>query len=109
MDYITAIMFILPQAKWKFSQETIPEGGWKYEHIIWEDLFYPKPTESMLQEAYDNSLRASEIDYDYRLKRAEHYPTAEQQLAIIFDVGIDGWRQYIQSVKNEFPKPQREN
>jgi hypothetical protein len=109
MDYITAIMFILPQAKWKFSQETIPEGGWKYEHIIWEDLFYPKPTELMLQEAYYNSVRASEIGYDYRLQRAEHYPTAEQQLAIIFDVGIDGWCKYIQGVKDKFPKPQREN
>ena len=103
MDYIAAIMFILPQAKWKLSQETMPEGGWKYEHIIWEDLFYPKPTEEELIMA-DKYASLSPF-YDYRIERLKHYPTAEQQLQMIFDYGVEGWKERIQNVKNNIPKP----
>jgi len=105
MDYTAAIMFILPQAKWHFNGDHVPESGWTYNDIIWDDAFYPKPTESMLQDAYDKSQKVIAAGSDYRLNRSENYPTAEQQLAIIFDVGIEGWRQYIQSVKDKFPKP----
>jgi hypothetical protein len=101
MDYSIAIMFILPQAKWKLSGNTVPEGGWKYEDIVWEDLFYTKPTEEELQAAW----KYAQLSDDYRLERAKHYPTADQQLAIIFDKGIEGWREYIQNVKDNIPKP----
>jgi len=103
MDYISAIMFILPQAKWKLSQETIPEGGWKYEHIIWEDLFYPKPTEEELIMAA--KYASFSPFYDYRIERLKYYPTADQQLQMIFDHGIEGWKERIQNVKNNIPKP----
>ena len=99
MDIMQAIMFIMPQAKWHF------EGGNDYEHLVWDDAFYPKPTESMLQDAYETSQKVIAAGNDYRIERIDNYPTPEQQLAIIFDVGIEGWRQYIQSVKDKFPKP----
>jgi hypothetical protein len=105
MDYTAAIMFILPQAKWHFSGNTVPEGGWTYNDIVWDDLFYPKPTEQELQSAWNYSQATIRLGVDYRFKRLEHYPTAEQQLAIIFDQGIDGWKSYIQNVKNNIPKP----
>lgn len=103
MNYSIAIMFILPQAKWKLSQETIPEGGWRYEHIIWEDLFFPKPTEEELATAYKYAMLSA--NNDYRIERSKHYPTVDQQLQMIFDLGIDGWKQRIQNVKNNIPKP----
>jgi hypothetical protein len=103
MDYSTAIMFILPQAKWKFSGDVIPEQGWTYNDIIWEDLFFPKPTEEELATAYKYAMISA--NSDYRIERSKHYPTAEQQLQMIFDLGIDGWKQRIQNVKNNIPKP----
>jgi hypothetical protein len=103
MNYTAALMFILPQAKWRFSGDVIPEGGWTYNDIIWEDLFHPKPTEAELETAWKYSQAS--MENDYRLQRLEHYPSADQQLAIIFDRGIDGWKEYIQNVKNNIPKP----
>jgi hypothetical protein len=98
MDITQSIMFIMPLAKWHL------EGGNGYENLVWDDLFYPKPSEEQLEEAYDLSQKAIEAQSDYRLLRREHYPTAEAQLAMIFDVGIDGWKSYIQNVKNNIPK-----
>jgi hypothetical protein len=103
MNYLNTLMFLLPRAKWKFPNNPIPEGGWTYEDLIWEDLFYPKPTKEELEIVYKYaSLSATD---DYRMKRQSHYPSAEEQLAIIFDKGIDGWKEYIQNVKDNIPKP----
>jgi hypothetical protein len=99
MDIIAAIMFIIPQAKWHLDGD-----GTNYENLVWDDLFYPKPTKEELETAYKYSKLGSQ--FDYRLKRLEHYPTAEQQLDIIFDIGIDGWKSYIQNIKDNIPKPE---
>ena len=107
MDIVQALMFMMPMAKYRFNSDTIPEGGWKYEDIIWDDLFFPKPTKEQLQTAYDLSVATySNPEGDYRNLRREHYPTAEQQLAIIYDVGIDGWKEYIKNIKQNIPKPE---
>jgi hypothetical protein len=106
MDIVQAIMFIMPMAKYTFNGDTLPEGGWKYSDLIWEDLFFPKPTEAQLEEAYALSKAAySHPDGDYRNLRKEHYPTADQQLAIIYDIGIEGWKAYIKNVKDNIQKP----
>ena len=39
MDILTAIMWMCPAAKWHL------EGGTDYEHLVWDDVFFPKPTE----------------------------------------------------------------
>lgn len=96
----------MPMAKYHFSKDTIPEGGWKYEDLIWDDLFYPKPSEQQLQEAYDLSVATYASKTDYRVERREQYPTAEEQLAMIYDFGIDGWKEYIKNVKKNIPKPE---
>ena len=103
MDYRTALMFILPQAKWHLSGDQMPEGGWAYNDIIWDDLFFPKPTEEELIMAYKYAMAS--IGNDYRIQRREHYPTADQQLQMIYDLGIDGWKACIQNIKNNIPKP----
>ena len=100
MNISQTIMFIMPQAKWHL------EGGIEYENIVWDDAFYPKPSFQQLKDAYELSQKTYAAENDYRLVRKDHYPTAEEQLAIIFDVGIDGWKEYIQNVKNTFPKPE---
>lgn len=107
MDIIQALMFIMPMAKYHFNGDTIPEGGWDYEDLVWDDLFFPKPTEQQLKEAYVLSQATySNPSGDYRSLRKEHFPTAEEQLAMIYDVGIDGWKEYIKNVKQNIPKPE---
>lgn len=105
MDIVQALMFMMPMAKYHFTGDVIPEGGWKYEDLIWDDLFYPKPTEEQLQNAYDVSVATFSSGSDYRVERREHFPTAEEQLAMIYDIGIDGWKAYIKNVKDSIPKP----
>jgi hypothetical protein len=90
-------MFILPQAKYHF------DGEQTYENLIWDDLFFSKPTLEELQTAEKYALLSGISDY--RIERSKHYPTAEQQLQIIYDLGIDGWRNCITNVKNNIPKP----
>jgi hypothetical protein len=103
MNYLTALMFILPQAKWRLTSP-MPENGWTYDDIIWLDLFYPKPTDEELKMAY--KYTSLSVTDDYRIKREEQYPSAEKQLAMIFDIGLDGWRDRIQNIKDNIPKPE---
>ena len=90
-------MFILPQAKYHF------DGEQTYENLIWDDLFFSKPTLEELKTAEKYALLS--VTNDYRIERSKHYPTAEQQLQMIFDLGVDGWKERIQNVKNNIPKP----
>lgn len=107
MDYVAAIMFILPQSKWHYSEDVMPEGGWTYQHIVWDDIFFLKPTEEELNMAYKYAMLSNQDDY--RMRRKECYPTAEEQLQMIYDLGIDGWKQRIDNVKNNIPKPSLSN
>lgn len=95
MDIQTAIMFICPTAKWHL------EGGTDYEHLVWDDLFYPKPTKADLETALKYAQAG---DSSYKYERRKHYPSAEEQLAMIFDKGIDFWRERIKAVKDAIPK-----
>lgn len=98
MDNILgAIMFILPQAKYRF------DGDQTYENLVWEDLFYPKPSLEELKLA--SKYAALSNNNDYREKRRSYYPTADEQLAMIYDYGIEGWKERIKNVKDNIPKP----
>ena len=104
MDYLQAIMFILPTAKWHWKDSNAG-GNRTYEDIVWDDLFYPKPTQEELETDYKYSQLCLQNGIDYRIERRKYYPSPEEQLQIIFDKGLDGWREYIQNVKNNVPKP----
>jgi hypothetical protein len=98
MDILTAIMWMCPQAKWHFK------GGNNYEHLVWDDEFFPKPTEVELETAHKYAVLSRASGYDYRIERKKHYPTAEEQLAMIYDLGLDGWKAKIDAVKLKYPK-----
>ena len=40
----------------------------------------------------------------YQVKRANEYPSIEQQLDDIYHNGIDGWKATIKAVKDKYPK-----
>jgi hypothetical protein len=104
---VQALMFYAPTARWEFSIDTagIDPDEVNYQHIVWKDTFYDKPSEQQLQEIYDQSAIAYQADTSYKAERSLAYPTIEEQLDVIFHQGLDVWRQKIQAVKDAIPKP----
>ena len=43
--------------------------------------------------------------FEYMNQRATAYPSVVDQLDILYHGGYDAWREQIQAVKDEFPKP----
>jgi hypothetical protein len=41
----------------------------------------------------------------YVENRQAIYPTAEEQLDMIYNLGLDGWKRAIAHIKNQYPKP----
>lgn len=98
MDILAALMFLCPTARFRF------EGGEQsYDALIWEDLYYPKPTIEELETAWKFAQAG---DGSYKAKRRAAYPSVEEQLATIFDIGVEGWLARIQTIKEAIPKPE---
>jgi hypothetical protein len=97
MSIRLGLMFILPQAKYHFN------GDETYANLVWDDLFFIKPTEDEVNMALKYALMSA--NSDYRMDRAKHYPSPAEQLQMIYDLGIDGWKNQILNVKNNIPKP----
>ena len=58
---------------------------------------------SQIEAAYSEK----QADYDskqYARDRAEAYPPLEDQLDDIFHNGLEGWKESIQAVKDQYPK-----
>lgn len=65
--------------------------------IIWHDPNSPHPK---LKEIEDHYKSIGYID-----DRKSHYPSIEQQLDMMFDVGYEGWKGHIAEIKRKYPKP----
>ncbi len=44
------------------------------------------------------------ISVSYAVKRADAYPSVQDQLDMIYHEGLDAWREKIKAIKDEFPK-----
>ena len=71
-----------------------------YSLLIWESEDVPKPTEEQFAEAVAKAQAMT-----YKTDRRNAYPPMAEQLDAIFHGGIDAWREQIQAIKDEFPKP----
>ena len=74
-----------------------------YSTIEWSDTENTQPS---LEEV---NIKLAELQalWDaklYQHKRAEEYPSIEDQLDDIFHNGIDGWKSTIQAIKDKYPK-----
>lgn len=66
--------------------------------------------------AFDANGNKVEIDLDvvnawvdpeqYKLDRAEAYPSIADQLDTLYHGGYDAWKATIDAVKNQYPKPE---
>lgn len=100
---LQALMYYAPTSKWEISADADPENV-TYDKLIWNDLFYIKPSEVELQELFDKSVIAYETNSSYKFERRNSYPPVEEQLDMIFHQGLDVWRERIQNIKNSIPK-----
>ena len=49
--------------------------------------------------------KAEEAANEYKVKRANEYPSIEDQLDDIYHNGLDGWKATIKATKDKYPKP----
>ncbi len=97
-------MLYAPTAKWEFNLDADIENT-LYSDIIWNDAFHTKPSEVTLNKLISDSEKADQANTNYQIVRKEAYPSVEEQLDYIFHNGIEAWKEKIQAVKDEFPKP----
>ncbi len=97
-------MLYAPTAKWEFNPDADIENT-LYSDIVWNDVFYAKPSEVKLNQLILDSEKADQSNTNYQIVRKEAYPSVEEQLDYIFHNGLEAWKEKIQAVKDEFPKP----
>ena len=65
----------------------------------------PQPSEDEIEKVKKAFLAKLKRDAnDYKVKRAEVYPSVEEQLDILYHKGIAGWHDVIQEIKEKYPK-----
>lgn len=72
-----------------------------YDQLVWESEEYDKPTKEEFDAAFERATKRL-----YQADRRNAYPSIEDQLDALFHQGYDGWKTIIQSVKDQFPKPE---
>ena len=100
----------------EYTEEDTAQKDWKVEAFSdsekTESLYVGEMT--TCGEHLDNPAAVqAEVDgqtldpltLDYTDKRANAYPSIEDQLDKIFHEGIDAWKADIQAIKNAHPKP----
>ena len=91
-----AILAIKSDAQVSIEAEDINQITWHDDNPtnITNEQILAKQTE--LQAEYDAK--------DYQRKRAEEYPSIEDQLDDIYHNGIDGWKATIKTTKDKYSK-----
>jgi hypothetical protein len=69
------------------------------------DENYSGPTEEQILEEY-NKLVTEYQNNQYQRNRAKEYPSIEDQLDLLYHGGYDAWKEEINKIKQEYPKPE---
>lgn len=98
-DLPAALVNLRPGASWVLEGDT-------YDKLIWKDENQTKPTE---QECQEEMFRLWDLknNTQYRVDRADAYPSIGDQLDALFHSGVfpEEMAAKIQAVKDQFPKP----
>lgn len=86
--------------------QVVPDGEEFEVHgdMVWVDASEDVTTDWVYVDGKLQPPMAAEITYD--IHRLNNYPTITQQLDILYHQGYDGWKAAIQTVKEQFPKPE---
>jgi hypothetical protein len=76
------------------------DGEPDYSLLVWESEDVPKPTEAEFAVAVAKAQAMT-----YQTDRRNAYPSIAEQLDLLFHGGLEAWREQIQAVKDEYPKP----
>ena len=98
-----ALVSLRPGAEWNLN-------GDDYECLQWleppeEGGGQSKPT----KEEVITEIERLQAEYDYnqyQRNRATAYPSIQDQLDVLYHQGYDGWKESINKVKEEYPKPE---
>ena len=83
--------------RYRLDQNVVP-----HKIIEWDSANSDsQPTDDELNTAYI-AWKAAE---EYKIKRAEEYPSVVDQLDKMFHSGFQAWKDEIQKVKEKYPKP----
>lgn len=97
MDYARALKHLLPNCEFKIENNC-------YEGITLIGTEDPVPTESELENAWNEVQILDGLNRYKDMRRAEYPPIAEQLDMIYHD--IDAWKSTINSIKEKYPKPE---
>lgn len=79
--------------------------GNEYSGLSWSDENeLPAPSE---EEVYQECVRLQQEweNNQYQRDRALAYPSIEDQLDLLYHGGLDAWREEINKIKEQYPKP----
>lgn len=98
LDLSNAIRSLRPNSSWGLN-------GNSYAGLDWDDSNeLGPPTEAeVLAEA--ERLHVEFTNNQYQRDRAKAYPTIQDQLDLLYHKGYDGWKEEINKVKEQYPKP----
>ena len=96
---IEAIHSLAPNCQFSIS-------NFNYNTLVWSDENeLPPPT----KEEIETEIKRFQAEYDYnqyQRNRAIEYPSIQDQLDTLYHQGYDGWKETINKVKEEYPKPE---
>lgn len=96
---IQALLNLRPGAQWSLSGDT-------YEGLNWfDENELPPPTEEELQTEIERLQQQYEYN-QYQRNRAAAYPSIADQLDLLYHGGFDVWKEEINKIKEQFPKPE---
>jgi hypothetical protein len=76
----------------KWLEKPVYEGGQK------------KPTQAEV-EAEVERLKEEYVNNQYQRNRAKAYPSITDQLDMLYHGGLDAWKEEINKIKQQYPKP----
>ncbi len=83
--------------RYRLDQNVVP-----HKIIEWDSANSDsQPTDDELNAAYTAWKNAEE----YKINRANEYPSIEDQLDTIYHSGVAGWKTTIKTIKDKYPKP----
>ena len=84
------------------NQYTLDQTPTPHKIISWHsDNKDTQPTDDELNAAYT----AWKVAEEYKVNRANEYPSIEDQLDTIYHSGVAGWKTTIKAIKDKYPKP----
>lgn len=93
-----ALISLCPNSSWSVDDT--------YESIQnYSSEDYPLPTKKEIEDEIKRLQKISD-DFEYQRLRLREYPSIQDQLDTLYHQGYDGWKEEINKIKEQYPKPE---